>query len=175
MTTSIINKVEESGLVTLDLQQFLPQNEIVIFDLKDFLYMELILIEKDFRQALMQHDWKKYNNKYVSITCTVDAIIPMWANMLVVSYVYSNCLGVFFGNLETAQEKIVLKNINAINADDFIDKRIVVKGCGDAVFSESIYIEITKLLMPVAKSIMFGEPCSTVPIFKKKNNVSNAV
>jgi len=168
MSDEIVNKIAQSQLITLDLETYYPAEEIMLFDLKPHLFMELILKEKEFRAALQNNDWSVYQNKVVAVTCTADAIIPMWAYMLVASYLQPVARDVIFGDENTARQQIFLQRIDAINADEFVDKRIVVKGCGDVPIGEFAYLAITKKLMPVAKSIMYGEPCSTVPIFKRK-------
>jgi len=168
MNDIIINKVAESGLISFDLEELYPRGEIKTFDLKDYLFMGLILKEKDFRAALLTTDWEQYKDKYVAITCTADAIIPMWANMLVASYLQPVAKDVVFGDEKKLIESVLQKNIEALSTAEFIDQRIVVKGCGDIAIPESAYVAITNKLRPVVKSIMYGEPCSTVPIFKKK-------
>lgn len=168
MSDVFVNKIAESGLITLNLEDFYPKEGILVFDLKDFLFMGLILKEKDYRTALQNHNWEKYRNKNVTIFCSADAIIPMWANMLAASYLQSVTPDVFFGNEQSAKENILLKKIASINSDDYKDQRIIVKGCGDIDMPVSAYVEITNKLRPVVKSLMFGEPCSTVPIYKRK-------
>lgn len=168
MSDEIVNKVASSGLITLDLETYYPQEEIVVFDLKPHLFMELILKEKEFRETLNNYDWSQYKEKVVAVTCTADAIIPMWAYMLVASYLQPVATQVIFGDEKMARQQLFLEKINAIPIDTFDDKRIVVKGCGDLPIGEFAYMAITTRLRPVAKSIMYGEPCSTVPIFKKK-------
>lgn len=168
MSETLVNKVANSGLITLDLEKYLPSGEIVTFDLKAHLFMGLILKEKDFREALKNLDWNIYQDKNVAIICSVDAIIPAWAYMLVVTYLQPVANDVFAGTAEEMYKHLVLKNINAINTEVFTDQRIVIKGCGDVPVESYAYAEITKLLKPVVKSIMYGEPCSTVPIYKKK-------
>ncbi len=168
MSDEIINKVTESALTTLDLEEFYPKEETVFFDIKDFLFMGLILKEKDFRESLKNFDWEKFNNKLVAVNCSVDAVIPVWAYMLIATYLQPIAKDVFFGTEEQLKETLLVKNILQINSDEFIDKRVVVKGCGELPIKEAAYLEITKLLRPVAKSIMYGEPCSTVPVYKKK-------
>ena len=167
MEEVIINKVAESGLVTIDLENYYPKEESVVFDLKDHLFMGLILKEKDFREQLKTLDWQKYNGKNVCITCSQDAVIPIWAYMLVASYLQPVAKEVIFGTEDFLHRTLFLKNLSTINPNDFIDKRVVIKGCGDKSISETAYVEITRLLRPVVKSIMYGEPCSTVPIYKK--------
>ncbi len=168
MEDVIVNKVAESGLVTVDLEEYYPKEETAVFDLKDHLFMGLILKEKEYREALKNLDWSVYQNKNVAITCSTDAVIPMWAYMLAATYLQPVAKEVFFGDEDFLHRTVFLKNLSAINPADFTDKRVVIKGCGDKSISETAYVEITKKLTPVAKSIMYGEPCSTVPIFKKK-------
>lgn len=168
MSDAIINKVAASPLLSLDLEEYYPKESVVLFDLKPHLFMELILKEKEFRAALQQHDWNQYQDKIVAVTCTTDAIIPVWAYMLVASYLQPVAKEIHFGDEKSALQQQFVKNINGIDVTEFTDKRVVVKGCGDLPIGEFAYMEITKKLRPVAKSIMYGEPCSTVPIFKNK-------
>ena len=168
MSDAIINKVADSGLVSLDLENYYPKGEVVVFDMKDHLFMGMILKEKDFREALKNLDWDVYKNKYVAVTCTADAVIPVWAYMLVASNLSSVAKDFIMGDEKELHRTLFLKNLSAINTQEFTDKRIVIKGCGETPIGEFAYTEITKLLRPVAKSIMYGEPCSTVPVYKKK-------
>lgn len=168
MSDVIVNKVANSGLVTVNLEEYLPKEELLVFDLKDYLFMGLILKEKDFREALKNSDWKVYSNKNVAITCSADAIIPVWAYMLVSSYLQPLAKNIYVGTSEEMQKHLLLQNISSANIEEFKDQRIVIKGCGDVAIGNFAYAEITKLLLPHVKSIMYGEPCSTVPIYKKK-------
>ena len=168
MSEPIINKVAESGLITLNLEDYYPGEDILVFDLKPFLFMEMILKEKDFRQSLQEYEWENYSGKIAAINCSADAVIPVWAYMLVASYLQPIAKEVIMGDLDAARKQIFLKNIDAINETTFTDQRVVIKGCGDLPIGEYAYVEITKKLRPVAKSIMYGEPCSTVPVYKKK-------
>jgi hypothetical protein len=168
MDEAINNKVSESALVTLNLEQFFPSEEIALFDMKDYLFMGLILKEKEFRESLKIIDLNPYTKKSVAVTCSADAVIPIWAYMLVASYLQPVASEVAFGTVEEVTNQLLLKNIGQINLIDYTDKRVVIKGCGELPVGESAYLEATKLLRPIAKSIMYGEPCSTVPIFKKK-------
>lgn len=168
MSEVLINKVANSGIITLDLEKYLPTGEMATFDLKHHLFMGLILKEKDFREALKNLDWTTYQNKNVAIVCSVDAIIPVWAYMLVTTYLQPVAKDIFAGSEAEMHKHLFLKNLSSINANEFVDQRIVVKGCGDITIEGFAYAEITKILKPVAKSIMYGEPCSTVPIYKKK-------
>jgi hypothetical protein len=162
------NKVAESGIVTLDLGDYYPKEEVVLFDMKDYLFMGLILKEKDFRESLKKLDTGIYNNKIVAITCSADAVIPMWAYMLVATLLQPVAKDIIFDDEAGARKKLLLKNIACIPVADFMDNRVVIKGCGETPIPEEAYIEITKMLRPVVKSIMYGEPCSTVPVFKKE-------
>jgi hypothetical protein len=168
MSETIVNKIANSGLTTIDLENYLPGGDTATFDLKDHLFMGLILKEKDFREALKNMDWSVYQDKYVAITCTADAIIPAWAYMLVVTYLQNIAKDVYVGTPSEMQKHLLLKNISLIDANEFTDQRVVIKGCGDVTVESFAYAEITKVLVPVVKSIMYGEPCSTVPVFKKK-------
>ena len=168
MSDAIVNRVTESLLTTIDLEEFYPKGDVAVFDMKDHLFMGLILKEKDFREALKTLDLEPYKDKYVALTCTADAIIPMWAYMLAATYLEPVAKDVVFGNEEFLHKTLFLKKLAAINVNDYQDKRVVIKGCGELPISETAYVEITKLLRPVVKSIMYGEPCSTVPIYKKK-------
>lgn len=168
MSEPIINKVADSGIITLDLEKYYPKGENVVFDLKGFLFMEMILKEKDFREALKKTDWSIYKDKNVAITCTADAIIPVWAWMLVVSYLQPEAREIVMGDEKELHKNIFLKNISAIDVNEFEGKKVVIKGCGEIPIADYVYMEITKRLRPVAQSIMYGEPCSTVPVFKKR-------
>lgn len=167
MSEAIVNRVANSGLITLNLEDYLPKEETAVFDLKDHLFMGLILKEKDFREALKNTDWTIYQNKAVAIVCTADAIIPLWAYMLVTSYLQPVAQNIYVGTEEEMHKHLFLQNIQSIKPEDFNDQRIVVKGCGDIPIGAFAYAELTKRLLPHVKSIMYGEPCSTVPIFKK--------
>jgi hypothetical protein len=168
MADQIVNKVAESGLITLDLEVYLPREIIVEFDLANHLFMGLILKEKEFREAMKQLDWEQYRGKMVAVTCSADAIIPMWAYMLVVSYLQPVASAVYQGSAAEFRKQLFLNRLSTIDATEFDDKRVVIKGCGDQPIGEYAYFEITRILLPHAKSIMYGEPCSTVPVFKKR-------
>jgi len=164
----IVNKVAESSIITLNLEEFYPKGAIAVFDMKDHLFMGLILKEKDFRAALQTLDWEQYQDKNVAVTCTADAIIPVWAYMLVAAYLQPVAREIIFGDEKTLVQTIISRNLQQLNTAEYADKRIVVKGCGDIAIPDAAYMEITAKLRPVAKSIMYGEPCSTVPIYKAK-------
>lgn len=168
MSEPFINKVAESGLITLDLEKYIPKGETKVFDLKEYLFMEMILKEKGFREQLKTTNWETFKDKNVAVVCSADAIIPVWAYMLVATYLEPFAKEVVMGDEEELNKTIFLKNINAIDLSDYNDKRIVIKGCGETPIADYAYMEITKRLRPVVKSIMYGEPCSTVPVYKKR-------
>ena len=164
----IINKVAESGLITLDPVRFLPSSDsLQSFDLKSYLFKELILKEKEFRAALKEVDWSVYDQKNVAVFCSVDAIIPAWAYMLLASYM-PTATAIFFGTEEQLTDAIIAENIKNIDTEPYKDQRVVIKGCGDIFVPHAAYMYLTQKLQPVVKSIMYGEPCSTVPILKNK-------
>ena len=168
MKEAIVNKVSESGLITLDLEQYYPREEVMLFDLKDYLFMGLILKEKDYREALKNLEWETYRNKYIGVTCSADAIIPPWAYMLAASYLQPLAKDVIMGDEKEVHRTVFLQNIQGINIDEFSGQRVVVKGCGETPIGDFAYMEVTKRLRPVARTIMYGEPCSTVPIYKNR-------
>ncbi len=172
MAETFVNKVAESGIVTLNLEDYFPKDKVVVFDMKDHLFMGLILKEKDFREALKILDTTIYENKVVALTCSADAVIPMWAYMLVASLLQPIAKEIIFGTEVYAKENILLRNIENIDTTAYNNARVVIKGCGELPIGEVAYIAITKKLRPIAKSIMYGEPCSTVPVFKKKASPS---
>jgi hypothetical protein len=168
MSDVLVNKVAASGIISLDLEKYLPAGEMAAFDLKDHLFMGLILKEKDFREALKNLDWSMYAGKNVAITCSVDAIIPVWAYMLVTTYLQPLAKFVFTGTADEMKKHLFLQNLSALSAEEFKDVRVVIKGCGEVPIDNYAYAEITRVLLPHAKSIMYGEPCSTVPVYKRK-------
>lgn len=165
----LVNKVAQSGIVSFDLETYFPDTEnIASFDLKDYLFKGLILREKDFREALGQIDWNTYSGKYLAVFCSADAIIPNWAYMLIAANAQPFVLDIIMGDADTAVKKIYADTLSKLDLAQFIDQRVVIKGCSDKPVPVDAYLEVTKILRPVAKSIMYGEPCSTVPVFKKK-------
>jgi len=166
---NIINKVAQSGLVTLDPAQFYPVGERLVYDIKDNLYMGLILREKDFREFVKAHDWSAYQDKYVAVTCTEDAIVPAWAYMLLANKLAPYAREVVFGDAAVLETVLFIKSIENLDVEQYNGQRVVIKGCGDIDVPVSAYVALTKKLTPVVKSLMFGEPCSTVPIYKKKD------
>jgi hypothetical protein len=163
-----VNKVAESGIITLNLEDLYPKEEVVVFDMKDHLFMGLILKEKDFREILKSFDVSPFTGKIAAIFCSTDAIIPVWAYMLVASALQPVAKDVIFGKPEAIVQELLVRSINEINEENYEGQRVVVKGCGELPISEAAYVAITKKLRPVVKSIMYGEPCSTVPVYKKR-------
>ena len=167
MEDTLINRVAESGLITINLESYYPEKEFIIFDLKDYLFQGLILKEKDFRIALKEHDWTQYTDRIVLISCSADAIIPLWAYMLVTSYLEGKCADIFCGTQEEYLKAHYRTVLQSLQPEQYAEKRIVIKGCSHRVVPASAYSAVTALLQPYAQSIMFGEPCSTVPVFKR--------
>ncbi len=167
MEDTLINKVAQSGLITLNLEKFFPQGEIAHFDLKNYLFMELILKEKDFREALKIHDWTQYEGKNILVYCSADAIIPVWAYMLVATYAEPFAREIYQGDEENFYKTYYFNAINNLNIAEYEGQKIVIKGCSDLPVPPAAYLALTKKLRPFAQSIMYGEPCSTVPIYKK--------
>jgi hypothetical protein len=163
----IINKVAQSGIVTIDLEEFYNDIPRVLFDIKPLLFQELILKEKDFREYIKTHNWSQYQNTYVALTCTADAIVPTWAYMLLTLSLHPFAKKIIYGNIEVLDTILLQEKINALNIDAYKDARIVIKGCGNKPVPIAAYVALTEKLKPVAKSIMYGEPCSTVPLYKK--------
>lgn len=167
MEDILVNKVAQSGILTFNLEDYYHAGERIALDIKDQLFMGLILKEKDYRDWIKTHDWAQYQNKNVAITCSADAIIPTWAYMLIASKLSGIAHHFIFGSLEQLESSLFQQALAKVNLEDFLDKRVVVKGCGDKNVPTSAYVEISRLLLPVVKSLMFGEPCSTVPVYKK--------
>jgi len=163
----LVNRVAASGLITINLEDFFPAEEVISFDLKDYLFMELILKEKDFRTALKEHDWTQYEGKYLAVFCSTDAIIPVWAYMLVAAKAGKIAKDVFQGSVDQFYTQYFRTAVEAVQGEEYAEKRIVIKGCSDKPVPPSAYVDLTQKLLPCAQSIMYGEPCSTVPVFKR--------
>lgn len=170
MSEEIINKVANSGLITIDLEEYYPKGERVLFDIKPLLFQELILKEKDFREYIKTNDWTVYQNKYVAVICSADAIIPTWAYMLISIALEPYAKKVVFGNLQTLETVLFNEVLNQIDYKEYKDQRIVIKGCSNLPVTTNAYVELANKLKPFAKSIMYGEPCSTVPLYKAKTS-----
>ncbi|MFD2968005.1 DUF2480 family protein [Sphingobacterium bambusae] len=166
---TIVNKVAQSGIVTVDLANYAPQQDILIYDIKDNLFHGLILKEKDFRTFIKEHNWEQYAGKHVGIICSADAIVPTWAYMLLANKLQPYAESVHFGDREQVLNTLFTSALAGIDYANYQDERVVVKGCGDIYVPESAFVKFTVELSKVAKSIMYGEPCSTVPVFKRKS------
>jgi len=167
-TDQIVNRVEKSGIITLDMKIFYQEKDKVLIDIKDQLFNGMILREKDYRTFIKEKDWSIYQNKYVAIYCSVDAIIPIWAYMLLASSLQPFARKIVFGDMNTLNEAILMENINSLNTDAFEAKKVVIKGCSDIYIPESAYVRVTERLLPIVSSLMYGEPCSTVPVYKRR-------
>ena len=165
--SELINKVAQSALVTLNLEELIHPGERVVYDIKDNLFMGLILREKDFRAFIKENDWSVYSGKNVAIVNSADAIVPTWAYMLLTTKLHPYVNRYALGNLEDLEQVLFQEAIAKINPEEYRDAKVVVKGCGKIPVPNFAYVEIMNLLLPVVSSIMYGEPCSTVPIYKK--------
>ncbi|ARS36566.1 DUF2480 family protein [Pontibacter actiniarum] len=167
MSEEIVNRVAQSALVTLNLELLLHPGERVVYDIKDNLFQGLILREKDFRAFVKEHDWSQYAGKNVAIICSVDAIVPTWAYMLLASKLQGHANYYVFGDLEALEQALMQEAIAKVDIEEYRDAKVVVKGCGSEPVPTYAYVEVMRKLLPVAASIMYGEPCSTVPLYKK--------
>jgi hypothetical protein len=164
----IINKVSSSGLITIDLEEFYLPGERVLFDIKDLLFQGFLLREKDFREFIKNENWSTYKDKYVAIVCSSDAIVPTWAYMLLSVSLGPFAKKIVFGSLEVLETVLYTEKLAGLDVNVYNDARVVIKGCGKLPVPNNAYVELTRLLRPVVKSMMYGEPCSTVPLYKKK-------
>jgi len=155
--------------MTLNLEEYFHQGERVVYDIKDNLFHGLMLREKDFREFIKTHDWSGYTGKNIAIICSADAIVPTWAYMLLANKMKPFANEVVFGTLETLEATLFVRALAKIDINSYANERVVIKGCADIEVPVAAYVEITNLLTPVVKSIMYGEPCSTVPIYKRKD------
>ena len=168
MSEEIINRVAKSNLVTFNLEEFYPEGHRAVLDIKDWLYEEIILKEREFRAFVEAYDWSQYKNQYVALTCSSNAIIPGWAYMLVTSKISPFAKKVVIGNLEQLESAIFQSIIEYIDVSDFKDKPVIIKGCANKPVPQNAYIMATSKIQKVAKSVMYGEACSSVPLFKRK-------
>lgn len=166
--SEIVNKVAQSGIVTLDLEDLVPEREESVIDIFDQLFQGLILKEKDFRAWVKEHDWSAYADHNVAVYCSSDAVIPTWAYMLVASALSPFTEHVFFAEPSALPALLAERALSTIHAEDYTDKRVVIKGCGDRVISSHAYVLLTHKLVHTAKTVMYGEPCSTVPVYKQR-------
>lgn len=168
MEENIINRVANSPLITIDLEDYYPKGNRILFDIKDWLLEGLVLREKDFREQISLHDWSQYQDSYVALTCSSDAIIPGWAFMLISLQLQPFTKKTIIGDLETLETSIYQDIINNLDVSVFQDKPLIIKGCSKKPVPQNAYIMLANKLKPIAKSIMYGEACSSVPLYKKK-------
>lgn len=165
--SEIVNRVTNSGIITLDLADYKPKGERAYIDIKSQLWQGIALREKDFREYIKSSDWSIYQDKYVAIDCSTDAIIPNWAYMLLATALEPFAKKVCFGTLPQLEAILIDEAIERLNFEEFRDARVVIKGCGDEAISPHAYVLLSNKLQSVAKTIMYGEPCSTVPVWKQ--------
>lgn len=170
MTDKIVNRVAQSGIISFDLEQYYPAGERVVFDIKHNLFQETILREKEFRAFVKAHNWQTYKGKNVAITCSVDAIVPTWAFMLIASKLTSVANYYCFGTLAQLEDQLFEQTIEQLDVSKFKNAKVVVKGCSGTSIPLSAYVALVRVLQPVVASLMFGEPCSTVPVYKQPKN-----
>lgn len=168
MQEEIINRVAQSKLMTFDLEDYYPQGSRVVLDIKDWLYEGFILREKEFRNHIAEHDWTQYNSAFVAMNCSSEAIVPGWAYMLVATKLHPHAKKVVQGSLEDLETVLYQSIINDLDVSDFLDKSVIIKGCTNKPVPPNAYLFITEKLQSVAKSVMYGEACSSVPLFKRK-------
>lgn len=168
MSETLVNKIAESGLITLRPEEWVDKTATAAFDIKPFLFHELILKEKDFREAMKSHDWSVYQDQVLCVYCSADAIIPSWAYMIIATRATPFAKQIFFGNREAYITQSLLQYVGQMDITPYKDQRVILKGCSDAFpIGPEVYIALTARLVPIVTSLMFGEPCSTVPVFKK--------
>ncbi len=163
----IINRVSSSALITLNLEELSPKEEVAEIDLKNILFQGLILREKDIRDFVKNHDWKQYQNKNLAVFCSADAVIPTWAYMLISIALQPFANKIVFGDSDMMNSLLFKEALDKVEWEKFKDAKVVIKGCSDLHVPESAYVEAAARLRPLAASIMYGEPCSTVPLYKK--------
>jgi hypothetical protein len=168
MEMPIENKVEKANIQQIDLKDYVEKRTILSFDLKGGLWEEMVVKEKEFRAFVKSTAWVDYENEIVAIYCSVDAIIPAWAYMLVTTELNAVGAKVYFGDFNTVEEARFFENLNQIDLEPLDNQRVMVKGCSSIPNPTRAYVELTNILVPVVKSLMFGEPCSAVPVYKKR-------
>jgi hypothetical protein len=163
----IVNKVAQSALKTFNLEDYYPEGDRQVIDIKDWLFEGFILKEKDFRAALKEHDWSRYKDAYVALQCSSDAIVPGWAYLLITSYLQGVSKKVVFGDFEVLNAMLFQEALQNVDVSDYQDKPVIIKGCSHKPVPENAYLLALQMLQPVAKSIMYGEACSAVPLYKR--------
>ena len=168
MKDEIVNRVANSKLLTIDLEDFYPEGRRVLFDISEWLYEGFVLREKEFRDKIKDFDWTSFRDMYVALYCSTDAIVPGWAYMLLSLQLAPYAKKVTQGSLSQLETILFSEVISELNVDLYKDKPVIIKGCTHQPIPENAYLLLAQKLQPVAKSIMYGEACSSVPLFKKK-------
>ncbi len=164
----IVNKVANSKLVTINLEDYYPDGERVLFDIKEWLFQEMVLKEKDFRKFIKDHDWSQYKNKYVALTCSTDAIIPGWAYLLITTHLSPYTTKIIVGSLEELESILYAETLLQQDFSSYQDLPLIIKGCSNKPVPQNAYVLLAQKLQPIAKSIMYGEACSAVPLYKRR-------
>ncbi len=172
MSKDIINKVASSKLITIDLEDYYPQGNRIVIDIKEWLFEEIILKEKEFRVSINEHNWSQYQDDFVALTCSSDAIIPSWAYLLIATSLAPFAKKTIVGNLSELETLLFQDVISEISVSEYKDKLLIIKGCSEKEIPETAYVQLVSKLVPVAKSVMYGEACSTVPLYKAPKNQS---
>ena len=170
MAEEIVNRVANSKLITINLEDYYPEGERVLFDVKDWLLQGFVLRESEFREQAKNHDWSQYEGKFIALTCSSDAIIPAWAFMLLATYLQPFAKKVITGDLETLETVLYTEVISKMDVSNLQDKPVIVKGCAHKPVPKNAYLLLIEKLQPVVKSLMYGEACSSVPLYKKPKN-----
>ncbi len=166
MEEKIVNRVEASGLITINLEDFYVPGERLVMDMKDLLFQGLILKEKDFREYLKNENWEQYRDKLIAITCSNEAIVPTWAYMLLGIYLAPVAKKVVFGDLNALETLLFQEQLDKLKTEQYQGARVVIKGCGELPVPVNAFLDLANRLRPYVKSLMYGEPCSTVPLYK---------
>ena len=167
MEEMIENRVAKSGLVTIDLEELYEEGDRVELDIAPVLFQGMVLREKDFRQWVKEHQWEQYEGKLVAIFCSADAIVPNWAYMLIATKMVPYAKMFVFGAVEKLEEVLFQQSLEKIKPEEYKNAKLVIKGCSNKPVPTYAYVELSRRLAPVAASIMYGEPCSTVPVYKR--------
>ena len=167
MNGEIVNRIANSPIITFKLEEYYPEGERALIDIKDLLFQGMILRERDLREWVKEHDWTQYQNKHVAITCSADAIIQVWAYMLIEARLQPFAQTVVFGSLKDLETYLYRQVLDQLDYSQFEDKPVVIKGCSEIQIPEAVYVEATRRILPYAKKLSYGEPCSTVPIYKR--------
>ena len=167
MEEEIVNRVASSALVSIDLEEYYVVGERVLLDIREVLFQEMILREKDLREFIRQHDWRQYQEKLVAVTCTADAVIPTWAFMLLTIALRPHAKKIFYGDLAGLERELYAEKLAGVDWEQYRGKKVVIKGCSKHEVPVSAYVEASSRLQPLVVSMMYGEPCSTVPLYKQ--------